>query len=156
MQINLVEKYVSRLKMKVKIKPIKSKIDRMRFRSKFGDSSLIGRWVMVRTSSKWGKIWFSSLIWPWRSRSIIPKNNRGPKQGVLHLWSKFGNPSLNERRVIVRTSSWLIHTHRHIDPQTQSMTIPEGQNWSRVKIAQFYFSKQPLWYWKNVLVLLQQ
>ena len=30
------------------------------FRSKFGDSSLNGWWVMVRISSKWGKIWLSS------------------------------------------------------------------------------------------------
>ena len=26
-----------------------------------------------------------------------------------------------------------IHTHGHTDPQTQAMTIPEGQNWPRVK-----------------------
>ena len=26
------------------------------------------------------------------------------------------------------------HTHGHTDPQTQAMTIPEGQNWPRVKI----------------------
>ena len=42
------------------------KIDRdlnsakMHFRSKFSDSSLNGWWVMVRKSSKWGKIWLSS------------------------------------------------------------------------------------------------
>ena len=47
-------------------KPIESKISRdldsakMHFRSKFGDSSLNGWWVMVWTSSKWGKIWLSS------------------------------------------------------------------------------------------------
>ena len=33
---------------------------KMHFRSKFGDSSLNGWWVMVWTSSKWGKIWLSS------------------------------------------------------------------------------------------------
>ena len=27
-----------------------------------------------------------------------------------------------------------IHTHGHTDPQTQAMTIPEGQNWPRVKM----------------------
>ena len=106
---------------------------KMHFRSKFGDSTLNGWWVMVRKSSKWGKIRISNYIWPWRSRSINPKNNRNLNQGDLHLWSKFGNPSLNERWVIVRTSSWLIHTHGHTDPQTQAMTIPEGQSWPRVK-----------------------
>ena len=98
---------------------------------------------MVWTSSKWGKIWLSSQIWPWRSRSIIPKNNRDPNQGVLHLWSKFGDPSLNGRWVIVRTSSWLIHTHT--DPQTQAMTIPEGQNWPRVKISFLQNAFENIW-----------
>ena len=88
----------------------------MHFRSKFGDSSLNGWWVMVQTSSKWGEIWLSSWIWPWRSWSIIPKNNRDLNQCVLHLWSKFGDPSLNEWWVIVRTNSWLIDTHT--DTQT--------------------------------------
>ena len=101
----------------------------------FGPNLVILAWtadgVMVRKSSKWGKIWLSSSILPWRSRSIIPKNNRDLNQGVLHLWSKFADPSLNERWVIVRTSSWLTHTDT--DPQTQPMTIPEGQNWPRVK-----------------------
>ena len=112
----------------------------MHFRSKFGDSSMHGWWVMGRTSSKWGKIWLSSWIWPWRSRSIIPKNNRHLNQGLLHLCSKFGDSSLNEWWVIVRTSPWLTHTHTdtrthgHTDTQTQATTIPEGQNWPRVKI----------------------
>ena len=100
---------------------IKSKIDRdfnsekMHFRTKFGDFILNGWWVMVRTSSEWGKTWFSSSIWLWRSRSIIPKNYRDLNQGVSHLWSKFGDPSLNERWVIVRTNSW---SHTHTDTQT--------------------------------------
>ena len=28
---------------------------------------------------------------------------------------------------------WYTHTHGHTNPQTQAMTIPEGQNWPRVK-----------------------
>ena len=65
--------------------------------------------------------------------SIIPKNNRDLNQGLLHLCSKFGDSSLNEWWVIVRTSPWLIHTHKHTDTQTQATTIPKGQNWPRVK-----------------------
>ena len=45
-----------------------------------------------------------------------PKNNRDLYQGVLQLGSKFSDPSLNERWVIVWTSSWLTHTHT--DTQT--------------------------------------
>ena len=47
------------------------------------------------------------------------------------------NSSLNGWWVIVRTSKWLIHTQTHThtltDTQTGAMTIPEGQNWPRVK-----------------------
>ena len=42
------------------------------------------------------------------------KNNRDPNQVVLHLWSKFGDPSLNRWWVIMWTS--LIWTHRHRQP----------------------------------------
>ena len=63
-----------------------------------------------------------------------PQNNRHLNQGLLHLCSKFGDSSLNELRLIVRTSPWLIHTHGHTDTQMQATTIPEGQNWPRVTI----------------------
>ena len=87
---------------------------------------------MVRRSSKLGKFWLWSWIWPWQSRSIAPQNNRDLNQGLLHLWSKFGDPSLNGSQVIARTSKWLTHTHTRTHTQTQAMTIPEGQNWPRV------------------------
>ena len=51
----------------------------------------------------------------------------------------FFDSSLNEWWVIVRRSPWLIHTHTdtrthgYTDTQTQAMTIPERQNWPRVK-----------------------
>ena len=60
--------------------------------SKFGGPSLNRWWVIARTSSKWGKFWLWSYIWPWRSRSITPKNNRDLNQGLLHLWYWFGDP----------------------------------------------------------------
>ena len=110
---------------------------------------------MVRTSSKGGKFWLSSWIWPWRSKSITPpppppppnthtqkKNNRTLTNVpmYLYLWSKFGDTSLNGSWVIVRTSKWL--THRRTDIQTQATTISEGQNWPRVKIANLTCSHQ--------------
>ena len=85
---------------------------------------------MVRTSSKWGKIWLWSYIWPWRSRSFIPKNNRDINLGVLHLWSKFNYPSLKVQWVIVRTSSWLTHTHKHTNIQTHRLS-----RWQSPKLA---------------------
>ena len=88
---------------------------------KFGDPSLNRWWVIVPRSSKWGNFWLWSLIWPWRSRSITPQNNRDLNQGLLHLWSKFGDPSLNGWRVIARTSKWLPHTRTdgHTDRRRQ-------------------------------------
>ena len=101
----------------------------MHFCSKFRNCNFNWWWVMACTSSKWGKFWIWSSIWPWRSRSIIPQNNKALNRGLLHLWSKFGDPSLNGWWVIARTNSWLTDTHTH----TQATTIPEGQNWPRVK-----------------------
>ena len=39
------------------------------------------------------------------SSLINPPNNRDLNQGILHLWTKFGGPSLNRWWVIARTSS---------------------------------------------------
>ena len=88
------------------------------------------------TSPKWDKFWFLSSIWHWRSRSMYPKNNRDLKQGVLHLWSRFGDYSFHGWQVIYRTNLWLTdtHTHIHTHRQTQAMAIPEGHNWPWVKI----------------------
>ena len=72
--------------------------------SNFGGCSLNGWWVIARTSSKFGKFWFWSLIWPWRSKSSNPQNNRDINQGLLHLWSKFGGSSLNWCWVITWTN----------------------------------------------------
>ena len=124
--------------------------------SKFGDPSL-NRWRgIVRTNSKWGKFWLWSYIWPSmvkvsphlkknknkktkQKKTHKKTNNRDLNHGLLQLWSKFGDPSLNGWWVIARTSTWLLHTqtggrtHRQTDRQTQATTIPEGQNWPRVK-----------------------
>ena len=126
---------------------IKPKIGRdlnsakMHFCSKFGNCNFNWWWVMVCTSSKF---WLWSSIWPWRSRSITPQNNRDLNQGLLHLLSKFGDHCLNGWWVIARTSKCLPHaqtdgrTDGHTDRQTQATTIPEGQNWPRVKMLVRY------------------
>ena len=58
------------------------------------------------------KFYLGSLFWPWSSRSITSKTNRNLNQGLLHIWSKFCNPSFNEWWVIAGTSSWLPPTDR--------------------------------------------
>ena len=70
---------------------------------------------------------------PWRSWSIVPQNNRDLNQGLLHLWSKFGDPSWNGWWVIARTSSWLKHgrTHRQTDTgndNTRRPKLASGKN----------------------------
>ena len=107
----------------------------MHFWPKFGNTDFNWWWLFARTSSKWGKFWLLSSIWPWSSRSIVPQNNRDLNQGLFHLWSKFGDSSLNGWWVIARTSWWLTDRHTHTHTHTQATTIPEGQNWPRVKIS---------------------
>ena len=70
---------------------------------------------------------FQVKIWPWRSRSISPQNNRDLNQGPLHLWSKFGDPSLNGSRVIARTRKWLTHrqTNTHTDAGNDNTRKPK-------------------------------
>ena len=63
---------------------------------------------------------------------LPPKKNRNLNQGLLHLWSKFNDPSLNGSRVIVPTSKWLIHTHT--DTQTDAGNDnTQRPNWPPVK-----------------------
>ena len=50
-------------------------------------------------------------------------------QGLLHLWSKFGDPSLNGWWIIARTSSWLTDTHTH------TYTHTGNDNTRRPKLA---------------------
>ena len=58
------------------------------------------------------------------------QNNRDLNLGVLHLWSKFGDPGLNGWGVMAQTSLGLTRGYAQ---QTQATTILEGQNWPRVK-----------------------
>ena len=86
--------------------PIKPKINRDFSSAKMHDSNLNWWRITAWTNSKW------------RSRSINPQNNRDLNQGILHLWSKFGDPGLNRWWVIMWTSSWL--THRPTGTQTDT------------------------------------
>ena len=53
----------------------------------------------------------------------------GFNQGVLLLWSKFGDSSLNGWQVIARTNKWLPHT------QTHTQTNAGNDNTKRPKLA---------------------
>ena len=73
---------------------------------------------------------------------IAPQNNRDLKQGVLHLWSKFGDPSLNGWWVMAQTSSGLTSTHMRTHTDTHRQTYrcrqwqrPKGPNWAQMKQA---------------------
>ena len=95
--------------------------------------SLNGRQVIVWTSSKWGKIWLSSWIWPWKSRSITPKNNRDLNQSVFQIWwFQFGRVTSYHTDKLVTDTQTDWHTRAHTHTQTQATTILECQNWPRV------------------------
>ena len=73
-----------------------------------GDGSLVPvvvMWLVVLYFLQVGlmKFWLLKLDLPWRSRSIAPKTIWILTK--VHLWSKFGDPSLNGWWVIVRKSS---------------------------------------------------
>ena len=52
----------------------------MHLLSKSGNPTFNLWWLIGRTSSKWGKFWLWSSIWPWRSRSITPPPPPPPKK----------------------------------------------------------------------------
>ena len=100
----------------------------MHFRSKFGDSSLNGWWVMVWKSSKWGKFDFEDQ--GRSSPKTIGTQTKvfcisGPNLVIL-AW-------MGDELSSGQARDCYTHTHGHTYPQTQAMTIPEGQNWPRVK-----------------------
>ena len=74
---------------------------------------------------------------------IIPQNNRPLNQGLLHLWSKFGDPSLNGWRIITRTNSWLTDTQTHIhagNDNTRRPKLASGKNPKKQVVNCFQFS----------------
>ena len=103
---------------------------KMYFCSKCGNCNYNWWWVMAWTSSEWGKFWLWSSVWPWRSRLIVPQNNRDLNQGLLHLWSKFDDPSLKGLWVIARTS-WGFDAHT----RTHTRTDAGNDNTRRPKLA---------------------
>ena len=81
-------------------------------------------WLCIASSGETWKFDFLSQIWPWRSRSIAPQNNRGLNQNIFHLWSQFGDPSLNGWWVVVQTSSeWDMDFHVKFDLEGQSQSL---------------------------------
>ena len=59
----------------------------------------------TENTAKYGEILIPSWIWPWRSRSIIPKTKGILTKEFSHFWSKFGNSSWNGWQVIARTKT---------------------------------------------------
>ena len=85
------------------------------------------------TSTRWGIFFNFKLNFNTKIEFNQPQNNQDLNQGILHLWSKFGDHSLTEWWVFVRTSSWLIytHTHTHTDTPTQATTAKTGPGWKK-------------------------
>ena len=52
-------------------------------------------WLCISSSGETRKFDFLNQIWHWRSRSIATQIYRDLNQAIFHLWSKFGDPSLN-------------------------------------------------------------
>ena len=102
--------------------------------SKFG---ILARMCDELWCRKWVKFCLWPYIWPWKSRSIAPQNNRYLNQVVLHLWFKFGDPSLNGSRELSREQAsdwhtdWHTHGHTHRDAGNDNTRRPKlawGEN----------------------------
>ena len=52
-------------------------------------------WFCISSSGETRKLDFLNQIWPWMSRTIATQNNRDLNQAIIHLCSKFDDPSLN-------------------------------------------------------------
>ena len=86
---------------------------------------------MAKKSSKWGKFWIWSSIWPGHDQSFHKTI------GILTKVFYISGPNLV---ILAETGDALSHrqardwhTDGHTDRQMQATTIPEGQNWPRVK-----------------------
>ena len=52
-------------------------------------------WLCISSSGETKQNRLFSQIWPQKSRSIATENNRDLNQAILHLWTKFCDPTLN-------------------------------------------------------------
>ena len=103
--------------------------------SKFNDPSLKRWWVIARqtSSSELAKIWLK-LHLTLNVKVNHPQNKWDLYQVVLHLWSKFGDPSLNGWWVIAWRYSMTLgrtdgHTHTDIDNNNTLMSkLASGRN----------------------------
>ena len=104
----------------------------MHFWPKFGNNDFNLWWLIARTSSKWGKFWLLSLIWPWSSKLIIPQNNRDLNQGLLHLWFKIGDSSLKADELLRgQAGDWRTDTRTHThtgNDNTRRPKLASGKN----------------------------
>ena len=90
--------------------------------SRFGGPSLNRWWVMAWTNSKLSKFGLLSWIWPWRSRSVIPQNNRNLNQGVLYLIQAWMGDELWRGQAW----GWRAHTHADLCRQRQHPKAKTG------------------------------
>ena len=72
------------------------------------------------------------VIFDQGSRSIAPQNNRHLNQGILHLWSKFGDSSLNGWQGWV-SSGRNLFLPGHPEKSGRNLFLPvlSGQNWKK-------------------------
>ena len=100
--------------------------------SKFGGPNSNRWWVIARTSSKWGKFWFEVEFDLEGQDQSLPTTI-----GILIKVFYIYGPNLvilaERGDELSRGQARDSRTDGHTDRQTQATTIPEGQNWPRVK-----------------------
>ena len=104
----------------------------------FGPNLVVLAWTGDELSRRQAQNWVTfdfGVKFDLEGQGQSPPKTIGILTKVFYTWSKFGDPRLNGWWVIARTSWGLTHAHGHTHRQTQATTIPEGQNWPRVKIV---------------------
>ena len=89
---------------------------------------------------------------PGKSKLIAYQINRDLNQCILHIWSKFGDFSLNGWWVIARTSRWLPHTWR--DGRTHKTDRHRQWQYLKAKTGVGYIFNVTYVYWQHRMIFL--
>ena len=109
--------------------------------SKSGDPSLNGWWVMVRTTSKWSKFGLR----PWKSKSIVPQNNRDLNKLFCTFGPNFVIPAWTGPKLsCIQASDWHTHTQTHTDAGNDNTRRPKLTS-GKIKTQQIVKHEHNFW-----------
>ena len=111
----------------------------MHFWSKFGKPHFIWFWLIARTNSQAQ----NGVNLDFQAQFDLEDHCQSPHKtiGILIKVFYISDPNLVilawtvDELLHGQAHDWRTHRHTHIHTHTQATTIPEGQNWPRVKMS---------------------